>query len=218
MITDRLEPLEKVPYFTISGFKQILNADESETQRVRELLSRWASRGRIIRLKKGVYMTRRFYDSHRNHASFRPAVSAILVPQSYLSLEYRLQRAGVMTELTYPVTAVTPKNTRTIENAIGTFVFRHIKLPLYTGFDQESFFGVLYHRASVAKALFDFFYLRPLPRSMRTHTINLAEDLRLNLDELSSKARDEFERLVASSDSPKMSFILENLKRTIWQP
>jgi len=214
--TDRLKPLEKIPYFTIAGFKQVLNAGESDTQRVREMLSRWVKRGHVIRLKKGVYMTRRFYESHRNHASLTPAVSAIILPQSYVSLEYVLQRAGVMTEVTYPLTAVTPKNTRVIENSLGTFAYRHIKLPLYTGFDQETFFGAVFYQASVAKALFDYFYLRPLSR--RTHSINMAEDLRLNLDELSSEVRDEFEDFIKLSNSPKMTFIHENLQRTIWQP
>lgn len=216
--TDRLKPLEKIPYFTIAGFKQVLDAEESDSQRVREMLSRWVKIGHIIRLKKGVYMTRRFYELHQNHASFTPAVSTIILPQSYVSLEYILQRAGVMTEVTYPLTAVTPKNTRKIENSLGTFVYRHIKLPLYTGFNQEIFYGMIFHQASVAKALFDYFYLRPLPRSLRTHNINLAEDLRLNLDELSSEVRDEFEDFIELSNSPKMRFIHENLRRTIWQP
>ncbi len=214
---DLLKHLEKVPYFTITGFKQVLNADESDTQRVRELLSRWAKMGHVIRLKKGVYMTRRFYELHQNHALFTPAVSAIISPQSYVSLESILQRAGVITEVTYPLTAVTPKNTRKIENSLGTFVYRHIKLPLYTGFHQETFYGVIINQASVAKALFDFFYLRPLPRSLRTHNLNLAEDLRLSLGELASDVRDEFASYINLCNSPKMAFIHENLQRTIWQ-
>jgi predicted transcriptional regulator of viral defense system len=215
---DRLKPLEKVPYFTITGFKQVLNVDETDTQRVREMLSRWVKMGHIIRLKKGVYMTRVFYVRHQNHASFGPAVSAIIIPQSYVSLETILQRAGIMTEVTYPHTAVTLKNTRNIENALGTFVYRHIKLPLYTGFHQDVYCGVIFNQASVAKALFDYFYLRPLPRSLRTHNINLAEDLRLNLDELSTGVKDEFEHYIEFSDSAKIRFIHENLLRTIWRP
>jgi predicted transcriptional regulator of viral defense system len=218
MKIDRLKPLERIPYFTITGFKQVLNANESDIQRVRETLSRWVKMGHIIRLKKGVYMTRRFYELHQSHASFRPMVSSIILPQSYVSLEYILQRNGILTEITYPTTAVTPKNTRTIENVLGTFAYRHIKLPLYTGFSQEVFFGIYFNQASVAKALFDYFYLRPLPRGLRKHKINLAEELRLNLDELSSEVRDEFEIYIDLSDSSKMKFIHENLRRTIWQP
>ena len=213
-----LEPLDRLPYFTIEGFKQVIGADETETQRTRELMSRWSKRGHLIRLKKGIYMTRRFYELHRNEASFASAVSAILLPQSYVSLEYVLQRAGVLTEVTYPVTAITLKNTRQIENPVGTFVYRHMRLSLYTGFVQQEFYGVLFSQATVAKALFDYVYLRPLSRSLRTKNFFLAEDLRLNIDLLSSQDWNEFADFVELSASPKMSFIGENFRRTVWQP
>jgi hypothetical protein len=219
MKLDLLKSFEKIPYFTTAGFKQVLNADdESDSQRALEMLSRWVKKGHILRLKRGIYMSRRFYEVYQNHVAFRPAVSAIILAQSYVSLEYVLQRAGILTEATYPVTAVTLKNTKTITNRLGTFVYRHIKLPLYKGFTQESFFGALFNQASVAKALFDYFYLRPLPRDLRTHKISLAEELRLNLDELHVNAQREFESYVEMSASSKMTFINQNLKKTVWLP
>jgi predicted transcriptional regulator of viral defense system len=218
MKVDQLKRLEKLPYFTITGFKQTLNLNESDTQQIRENLARWVNQGHVIRLKKGIYMTRQFYERHQNQAAFRPAVSAIITPQSYVSLEFILQRAGIMTEVTYPITAVTIKNTSQVENALGTFSYRHIKPTLYTGFSQETFLGVIFNQATVAKALFDYFYFRPLPRDLRTHQINLAEEWRLNLDELSLEVRDEFQAYIELSASPKMTFIHENIQRTIWQP
>jgi len=218
MKVDQLKPLETLPYFTITGLKQTLNIDESDTQQVRENLARWVKKEHVIRLKKGVYMTRQFYERNQNQAAFRPAVSAIITPQSYVSMEYMLQRAGVITEVTYPITAVTRKNTRQIENNLGTFSYRHIKAPLYTGFSQETFLGVIFNQATIAKALFDYFYFRPLPRSLRSHKINLAEELRLNLDELPPNARIEFQKYIELSSSSKMTYIYENLRRTIWRP
>jgi predicted transcriptional regulator of viral defense system len=218
MKVDQLKRLEKLPYFTITGFKQTLDIDESGTQQVRENLARWVKHGHLIRLKKGIYMTRQFYERHQNQAAFRPAVSAIITPQSYVSSDTMLQRAGIMTDVTYPITAVTIKNTSQVENALGTFSYRHIKPILYMGFSQETFLGVIFNQATTAKALFDYFYFRPLPRDLRTHHINLAEELRLNLDELSLEIRNEFQSYIERSSSPKMSFIHENLLRTIWQP
>jgi hypothetical protein len=218
MKLELLKPFEHIPYFTISGFKQILDSGENVDQHARELLSRWKQAGHILSLKRSIYMTRHFFDLHRTDQDFIPAVSAILVPQSYLSLEYVLQRAGILSEATYPVTAVTIKNTRTINNSLGTFVYRHVKLPLYSGFLQRDYYGVIFYWAEVAKALFDFFYLRPLPRSLRTKDLELVEDLRLNLDELSLQDQDQFKGYVVSSGSEKMNFILENLRRTVWQP
>ena len=218
MKLDLLRPFEELPYFTIAGFRQLLEDGESRDQQARELLWRWKRAGHILSLKRGVYMTRRFYELHRSDPDFAPAVSAILVPQSYVSLEYVLQQAGILTEATYPVTAVTTRNTRTIENSVGTFTYRHMKRSLYTGFSQREYYGVILDRGSVAKALFDFLYLRPLPRSLRAEDLDLAEDLRLNLDEFSPEDIIEFKRHVEIGDSEKMNFIMDNLRRTVWQP
>ena len=218
MKLDLLKPFERLPYFTIEGCKQLLDVDEDGNQRVREMLSRWSKGGHILRLKKGVYMTRRFYDLHRHESDFLPAVSNILLPQSYLSLEYVLQRAGMLTAITYSMTAVTTKNTRTIENIFGTFIFRHIQPDYYTSFTHHEYHGIVYGFASLAKALFDYLYQRPFPRRLRTHLVSLAEDLRLNLDECTPEFQEEFEGYVVSSRSAKMAFILENLRRAVWQP
>ena len=163
-------------------------------------------------------MSRRFFEAHQGDVGFTPAISAILLPVSYVSLEFVLQKEGILTEATYPVTAVTPKNTRTFQNPAGTFVYRHIKRPLYTGFHQERYYGIIYHIASVAKSLFDFLYLRPLPRVIRTRDYNLADDLRLNLDEFPPEAITEFQEYVNKSHSEKMEYILNNLRKNVWQP
>ncbi|MBS1249748.1 MAG: hypothetical protein MAG431_01332 [Chloroflexi bacterium] len=217
MKLDLLAPFESFPYFTIEGFKQSLDIGEDNAQKIRQMLSRWAKRGHILRLKRGIYMTRRFYELHRSDVGLAPTVSAIILPQSYLSLEYVLQKDSILTEVTYPVTAMTTKNTRTIENPLGTFDYRHIHSRFYRGFTQKEYHGILYHEASVAKALFDYLYLRPLPRKLRAHMDNLAEDLRLKIEGISSGDREEFAAYIDLSDSEKMSFILENFQRTAWQ-
>jgi hypothetical protein len=211
-----LKIFERVPYFTMIGFRQILGDDDHAAQRARELLSRWGQNGDVIPLKRGVYMTRRFYELHRSDADFAPAVSAILNPLSYLSLEYILQRASILSEATYPITAVTRLNTRAYQNSLGVFTYQHLKPEIYTGFSQKRYSGILFYQASVAKALYDFFYLRPLPRNIRTMDIDLAEELRLNLDELSAELRDEFTSYIEASASEKMSYILRNLRRYGW--
>ena len=167
-------------------------------------------------------MHRRFYERHRQDTAFSPVVSAILLPQSYLSLEYVLQQHGILTEITYPVTAITIKNTRTIVNSLGTFIYRHIQPALYQGFQIMEAYGVPYAQASVAKALFDYLYIRPLPADLEPQRYNLTEALRLNLDEFTREEREEFAGYVASSDMIKMGRmkmrrILGNLEYTVWQ-
>jgi len=212
-----LESFDQIPYFTIAGYKQISGADESQSQLVRETLSRWVMAGHMIRLKRGIYMTRRFYDRHQSDNSFAPAVSAILLAQSYVSLEYILQRSGVLTDVTYPITCITPKNTRKMDNAIGSFIYHHIKLPLYNGFSQENYYGVIFNQATLSKALFDYLYFRPLPQGARKKRVDLAGDLRLNIEHFSPEQRAEFTKIVIDSGSMKMEFVLESLQRTTWR-
>jgi hypothetical protein len=216
MKTDLLHPFDNIPYFTLEGFKQA--AGMESPHQVRTLLYRWGLASHILQLKKGVYMTRYFYEQHRVDYLFSAAVSAILIPQSYLSLEFILQQHNLLTEVTYPITCITTKNTRRFVNPIGTFWYRNIRDNLYHGFAITEYFGIRIAQASIAKALFDYLYLRPLPASYRSPKINLAEELRLNLDELSTIDREEYFRIVEESKSLKMMDILNNFRSNVWHP
>jgi len=216
-----LSPFENLPYFTIEGFRQIAGNEVADDAHARVALYRWVKAGHLIALKKGIYMHRRFYERHRQDPAFSPMVSAILLPQSYLSLEYVLQLHNILTEVTYPVTAITMKNTRTITNLLGVFSYRHIQASLYQGFTVVEAFGVPYAIASKAKALFDYLYLRPLPGAL-SHD-NLAEELRLNLEDFTFEEQEEFAGYIQHiSDKKmrgvKMSRVMQNLEHFVWQP
>jgi predicted transcriptional regulator of viral defense system len=217
-----LSAFEHLPYFTIEGFRQIAGDAAIDDARARIALSRWVKAGHLIALKNGVYMHRRFYELHRQEAAFAPVVSAILLPQSYLSLEYVLQQASILTEITYPVTAITIKNTRTIVNHLGTFVYRHIQPDLYFGFQIMEAYGMPYAQAPAAKALFDYLYLRTSPADLDPQHYNLAEELRLNLEEFTREEQDEFAGYVLKSEAiqkggAKMRRILNNLEVHVWR-
>lgn len=218
-----LSPFENLPYFTIEGFRQIAGNDVTGDAHTRVALYRWVQAGHLIALKKGVYMHHRFYERHCQEAAFSGVVSAILLPQSYLSLEYVLQQHGILTDITYPVTSITVKNTHTIINFLGTFVYRHIQLDLYQGFQIEEAYGIPYAQASRAKALFDYLYLRPFTGAIASRHYDLAEELRLNLNEFTREEREEFAGYVRGSDpakmgSMKMRSILTNLENRVWLP
>jgi len=104
MKSENLSSLESFPYFTIEAVKQLLGDESVAAGTIQTTLYRWMKAGQIIQLKKGVYMTRRFFEQHRADVDFAPMASAILIPKSYLSLEYILQRNAILTEITYPVT------------------------------------------------------------------------------------------------------------------
>jgi hypothetical protein len=212
-----LSSLDTFPYFTIQAVKQLLGDEVAAAGTIQTALYRWMKAGQVIQLKKGVYMTRRFYELHRADADFAAAVSAILIPQSYLSLEYVLQSNATLTDITYPVSAITLKQTRLFENKLGTFTYRNIKEDLYTGFTISDYLGIPFAQATVAKALFDFLYLRPWKGHRRLASYDLAEDLRLNLEDFSEKDQDEFATFIGISKSRKMEQILKNLRKTVWR-
>jgi hypothetical protein len=217
MKTSTLSSLDSFPYFTTEAVKQLLGAESAASGTIQTALYRWMKAGQIIQLKKGVYMTRRFFESHRAEAGFAPAVSVILIPQSYLSMEYILQRNAILTEVTYPISAITLKQTRVFENKLGTFTYRHIKEDLYKGFSITDYLGIPFAEATVAKALFDTLYFRPWNRKGRSGSFVLAEELRLNLEGFSEKDQLEFVEFVDMSKSRKMDQILKNLRKTVWR-
>ncbi|MGD0005344.1 MAG: hypothetical protein ABSE06_14070 [Anaerolineaceae bacterium] len=211
-----LASLDSIPYFTIEGVKQLLGDSPAATERT--ALYRWMKTGQVIQLKKGVYLTRRFFELHHTDADFSPAISAVIQPQSYVSLEFTLQRRGLLTEITYPVSSVTLKQTLVVENNLGSFSYRHIQPELYHGFTLAEYLGIRFAQATAPKALFDYLYLRPTGTRLRSSNYNLAEELRLNLDLFSPAEQIEFAGYVNSSHIPKMDRILETLRRTVWQP
>lgn len=217
MKSKNLSSLKSFPYFTIEAVKQLLGDESVADGTIQTALYRWMKAGQIIQLKKGVYMTRRFFEVHRADADFAPMVSAILIPQSYLSLEYILQRNAILTEMTYPVTAVTLKQTRVFENKLGTFTYRNIKADVYQGFIFSEYMGIPIAQATVSKALFDFLYLRSWKGSKRLAGYDLVEDLRLNLEDFSENDQVEFSTFVEISKSKKMDQILKNLRKTVWR-
>jgi len=212
----KLAQLEPLPYFTIEAVRQLRGNEDIAPGTIRTALYRWMKSGHVIQLKKGVYTTRRYYENHRSDENFSMAVSAILIPQSYVSLEFILQKHSVLTDITYPISAITIKNTRVIENTLGTFTYHHIKDELYRGYMITEYYGVLFAQASVAKALFDYLYLRPQTGNLKSSSY-LTEELRLNLEDFSIEDQGEFATYVESSKILKMSYILKNLRRTVWQ-
>jgi hypothetical protein len=91
MTISLLSPFENLPYFTIEGFRQIAGEQLSDAH-VRTKLNRWVKTGRLIALKKGVYMHTRFFERRRQEAAFgfEPAIVRFA---GVLSKDIRLPRS-----------------------------------------------------------------------------------------------------------------------------
>jgi predicted transcriptional regulator of viral defense system len=213
---DVLSKFSTFPYFTIEGFRQAAGMDLEDHQYSRKVLNRWARSGAVIRLKNGIYMSGDFYRDHKQDPRFTACVSSVIKPQSYISLETILQRHGILTEATYPITAVTVKHTRVFENSIGAFSYRTIKPNLFLGFNTFPYYGININEASLAKALFDFLYFRTLSAAVRLNEFDLVEELRLNLNDLAEEDRLTFSDLTQKSGVRKMIKIDEYFRRVKW--
>jgi len=193
------EKLESLPYFNLMAVRQLFDYNESTA---RQTLARWSKKGKIIRLKKDLYISRDFYLSHKTDPDFAGFISAIIQPFSYLSLDYVLQTYGILTETTYPVTGITTKNTQTITNKFGSFSYCHIQPDLFGGYEDKTVFGVSVKQASLGKALFDYFYFRHVPNW----------ELRFNWEEFTAKDIKDYNYWVKANRSKKIPLWKQLLK------
>jgi len=206
------EELELLPYFGVSDVAQYLNI---ENEVAGQVLARWTTRGVVIRVKRGVYMSREFYLRHLRDYNFSGLVATIINPDSYLSKEYVLQKHQVMTEAVMVVTSVTFKNTSRVRGKLGSYLYYHVKPELFGGYREILHGQISIREATLGKSLFDYLYLRPQGWTYSQKSYNLIEDLRLNLEELKPDDWNDFEVWVEKSNSKKMRAALDNIRRFI---
>lgn len=198
---------KQLPYFDFSDLATV------ETDRIylKILLSRYEKSGKVIRLKKGVYVTKDYIETIRGKgrlSAYSEFLANILYQPSYLSLEYILYRHNLLTEIPVNFTLVTKNKPAAFRNRFGGFFYRKVKDELFCGFDiiSEGDFSII--RATKAKALFDYLYLRK-------NTIVSPESvtgLRLNLSQLNRREKAELGKYAAIEGSKKMQAIYRLIK------
>ncbi|MBN3033881.1 MAG: hypothetical protein JW873_07290 [Candidatus Saganbacteria bacterium] len=143
-------------------------------------LTLWQKQGRLLKLKNGVYA---FAD---RAAEVRPeTLAGLLYAPSYISLERALAVYGIIPEMVYGVTSVTPKTTRNFRNKIGHFIYRHIKPALFFGYRTAGGPGHKYLIAEPEKALLDLLYFNRSRLKSRADIAVFRFKRRLLRDELS---------------------------------
>jgi len=175
------------------------------------ILSRYVKRGTMLHLRKNLYVTKSYLDNAERRGIFSSYVEFTankLYPPSYLSLDYVLHEYNMLTEIPQNLTSVGLRKTDHFSNGLGNFIYHKVKEELYLGFKvvKKGDFSIL--KATKAKALFDFLYLRKrLLVDKRA-----VEELRLNLDEFTENDFKELEGYVETERSPRMKEILNWLK------
>jgi len=195
--------VEPLPYFTIENLQVI----DVPPYQLRIALSRLEDRGSIIRLKKGIYTSKKFVEGIRGRgmeSAFIEFIATKIYAPSYLSLDYVLYENNALTEVPVSFTLITKNKTFTIHNHLGRFIYHKIKDELFCGYQTVRRNGYVYYKADKVKALFDFLYLR------KNSILNqeMAEELRLNLEVFSKSEIRRLEQYVDQEGSRKMKEIL----------
>jgi predicted transcriptional regulator of viral defense system len=163
-------------------------------------ISRWASSGKLVQLRRGLYA---FGGSHnRGLRSLGPyEIANRLVPGSYVSLSSVLARAGLIPEYVPVTTSITTGRPTRYVTPLGTFVYRHVKPAMFWGFETTDLEPGVRTFASVPeKALIDLLYLEhDAADSAYLAELRIQNLDRLRLDELERMAvRCGVQRVIAA--------------------
>jgi len=199
--------LEKLPYFNKRTASVLIG---KKNWNLDKKIARLKNKGYLANLKKGFYVTSVYLNSQINKNIYCQYIANILRYPSYLSLEYVLSENNLIPEAVYIWTSVTSKSSRQYENSLGMFVYKNIKKDLFTGFKKRKVGEFKIAIASLAKALFDYLYLkRNLGVDLESE---LKEGLRINWLNFSDLDLRELEKYVELSQSGKMKKILKIIK------
>jgi len=198
--------ITKLPFFKIENLKLV----GISTHYLRTILTRYTKRGELIRLKKGVYTSKIFIEETKkegNYSAFLEFLANEIYSPSYLSLDYILYQENILTEIPVNFTLITKNKTAFFSNVLGSFFYHKIKDELFCGFEiiRESDFIIL--KATRAKALFDFLYLR---KNLLVNKKAIKE-LRLNLNNFSKSDIEEFKKYLEIEGSKKMKEVSNEL-------
>ncbi|MFV2082130.1 MAG: hypothetical protein ACC669_09710 [bacterium] len=93
--------------------------------RPRDKISDFLQKGRIVRIKKGLYI---FGEDYRRSPYSREILANLIYGPSYISLDYALHYYGLIPERVESVTSVTTGRSRKYFTPIGLFNYRGISL------------------------------------------------------------------------------------------
>lgn len=182
-----LRKLNNLSYFDKNTLSQFIELSDSSLYAA---INRWLKKGRIIQLKKGLYVTSDYLDKMSGSQSYLEFIANKLKSPSYLSLEHVLQKYSILSESVFSITSITLKSKRIYKNRLGAFIYRNVRENLFSGYTIKRNDGFEIKEASKAKALFDYLYLKLF--RVKSPNKELINSLRLNLDEFTSKDKQEF--------------------------
>jgi hypothetical protein len=195
-----------LPYFEMTDLLPFTNRNY-----LRAIVSRYSKKREIVRLKKGLYVSKTYLDSLERKgtlSTYNEFVANELCKPSYLSLEYVLSEHSLITELPKNFTSVSLVKKTNFLNPQGGFFYHKIKKDLFLGFNVIKKDGFIILKATKAKALFDFLYFR---KNILVNKDSVFE-LRINTENLSRGDWKELEGYIELEGSKKIKEIFNNLR------
>lgn len=147
---------------------------------MRRQLDRWVKSGKVIQLRRKVYLLNKPYRDSLPH----PFLTANLLRRSsYVSLHSALSYYGIIPEHVPVVTSVTGGRPEQVHTPLGKFEFRHMQGRNFFGFEEkEVAVNQMAWIATPEKALADLLYLTP-----RSDRADYLEELRLEIPDTFDK-------------------------------
>ena len=153
------------------------------------------------------------YERYSGDSDYNGLIASVLRKPSYVSLEYVLGRYDVLTQGTYPITCVTLKTGGSFVNKTGTYIYKHIKKSLFTGYQVKNFLEHQYFAATKTKALFDYLYYKFPTLAEDFNDRNMVEDLRLKLSSFSKKQFNKLNYYAKIAKNKKLSKLIKNIHK-----
>ena len=194
---DLLKLVQDDPVFESS----VLFAGDVNPQAIRVQLSRWVKAGKIIQLRRGLYVLAPPWQKTKPHPFL---IANRLQKASYVSLQSALSYYNLIPELVQTVTSVSTGRTEQLSTPLGHFSFQHIKTELFFAYQSVSLKNQLFFIAEAEKAILDLIYLQT-----GGDDLTFLEALRLqNLDNLDLF---RLQSLARRFKSPKMTRACQNI-------
>jgi len=194
-------------YFPVHPFDYTYLFDQLKNYHFpRNKIQSLIKKGDIIRIKKGLYV--------RGHSdqgyTDRKILANLIYGPSYISLEYALSYWGFIPERVEEVTCVTNKRNKRFKTPLGVFSYRYIPTHKFSvGVDLIFVENGSILIATQEKAICDKLYFSPKLSNQPELIIYLEDDLRIDMDELSTLNKDLLLELKAQYRKKTVSLFVD---------
>ncbi len=158
-----LEILEKIlsthgSIIDYDSIQELLKKSYSQKE-IRKKVSSLSIKGWLVRIKRKLYAVASL-ESHKFTNISPIAISAVLIPESYVSMEVALNYHGLFDQLPNRVTAINTKKSIRYNFQSIEYKFVKTKPEIFFGFKEFSMEGQRVKIAETEKAILDFMYFR----------------------------------------------------------